>query len=104
MGHPTRRSVTGHSLPVSQIRYRRLIAYFSDPLQETIACFSDPLQETNCLFLGSVTRGYCLFIGSLHSDNFRTDSTKFSATLSDMPYGIGFKKADESYCHLNLKF
>ena len=29
-------------MPVSQSRYRKLIAYFSDPLQETIACFSDP--------------------------------------------------------------
>ena len=46
MGHPTRRSVTGDSLPVSQIRYRRLIAYFLDPLQETIACFSDPFTLT----------------------------------------------------------
>ena len=37
MENPTRRSVTGDSLPVSRIRYRRLIAYISDPLQETIA-------------------------------------------------------------------
>ena len=46
MDHPTRRSVTGDSLPVSWIRYRKLIAYFSDPLQETIACFLDPFTPT----------------------------------------------------------
>ena len=46
MGHSTQISVTGDSLPVSRIRYRRLIAYFSDPLQETIACFSDPFTLT----------------------------------------------------------
>ena len=46
MGHPTRKSVTGDSLPVSWIRYRRLIAYFSDPLQETIACCWDPFTLT----------------------------------------------------------
>ena len=51
--------VTGDLLPVSWIRYRRLIAYFSDPLQ-----------ETHCLFLGSVTGDYCLFLGSLYPDNF----------------------------------
>ena len=38
--------ITGDSLPVSLIRYRRLIAYFSDTLQETIACFSDPFTLT----------------------------------------------------------
>ena len=35
-------------------QYRRLIA-----------CFSDPLQETHCLFLRSITGDYCLFLGSL---------------------------------------
>ena len=33
-------------LPVSQICYRRLIAYFSNPLQETIASFLDPFTLT----------------------------------------------------------
>ena len=33
---------TGDSLPVILARYRRLIACFSGPLQETIACFSGP--------------------------------------------------------------
>ena len=40
------------------VHYRRLIA-----------SFLDPLQETHCLFLGSVTGDYCLFLGSLYSDN-----------------------------------
>ena len=34
---------TGDSLPVFLARYRRLIACFSGPPQETIACFSGPL-------------------------------------------------------------
>ena len=29
-------------MPVFRIHYRRLIAYFSDPLQEIIACVLDP--------------------------------------------------------------
>ena len=33
-------------MPVARIRYRRLIAYFSDPLQKTIACFWDPFTLT----------------------------------------------------------
>ena len=50
--------VTGDSLPVSWIRYRRLVA-----------CFFVPLQETSCLFFGSVTGDCCLFLGPLYSDN-----------------------------------
>ena len=52
-------SVTGDSLPISQIHYRRIVAWFLDPLQ-----------ETRCLFLGSVIGNCCLFLGSLLSDNF----------------------------------
>ena len=33
---------TGDLLPVFLARYRRLNAFFSGPLQETIACFSGP--------------------------------------------------------------
>ena len=33
-------------MPVFLARYRRLIACFSGPLQETIACFSGPLSLT----------------------------------------------------------
>ena len=33
-------------MPVSQMHYRRLIAYFLDPLQEPIACFWDPFTLT----------------------------------------------------------
>ena len=40
-------SVTGDSLPISRIRYRRLVACFLDPLQETVACFSDPFTPEN---------------------------------------------------------
>ena len=54
---PSNRQCNGSSY--SKICYRRLIA-----------CFLDPLQETHCLFLGSVTGDYCLFLGSLYPDNF----------------------------------
>ena len=37
---------TGDSLPVFLARYRRLIACFSGPLQETIACFFGPSSLT----------------------------------------------------------
>ena len=70
MGHPSQKFLTGDSLPTSWIHYRKLIAYFLDPLQETIACFLDPLQKTHCLFLGSNTGDYYLFLGSLYPDNF----------------------------------
>ena len=38
---------TGESLPVFLARYRRLIAYISGPLQETIAYFSGPSSLTS---------------------------------------------------------
>ena len=41
------RSATGDSLPISLARYRRLIASFFGPLQETIACFFGPSSLTS---------------------------------------------------------
>ena len=58
-------------MPVSLARYRRLIASFFGPLQETHCLFLGPLQETYCLFLWPATGDYCLFFWPLEPDNFR---------------------------------